>query len=192
MLAAQPLVNMITESTTTEDLIATFNHARSLSEASFEQGCTVLNAIELFDQRTTPGKLGAWRQYNNILPLVPVTDAWDDSHAHRLVCDRLAQGVVTWTDRQLLGAHGRLDTVFTAWVVIDRATRVTWVECSPVKNQRTQHPRDLREAGEFPSSARGTVDAHVFLRMGETWHEVLDSVLEAYHEAKRLLDGETA
>ncbi len=186
---------MITDSTTTEDLIATFGNARSLDESSFEQGCAVLDAIELFDNRASGGKLGTWREFSSkarlALPLVPATDSWDD-HAHHRVCEQFAQTVVGWTCRQLGHSALAIGDAFTAWVVIDRATRVTWVECSPVKNQRAQHPRDLREAGEFPSSSRGTVDAHVFLRVGETWREVLDSVLEAYHEARRALSGEEA
>lgn len=59
---------------------------------------------------------------------------------------------------------------------------------SPVQDQRALHPRALREACEFPSSSRGTVSAHTFLRLGETRRGVLDSVLEAYHSAKDLLD----
>ena len=187
---------MITDSTTTEDLIATFATARTLGESSFEQGCAVLDAIEMFDTRTAGGKLGMWREYSTkarlALPFVPKTDSWDDRETHRVVCEKLAQTVVHWTCRQLDSSALAIGAVFTAWVVVDKATRVAWVECSPVKDQRAQHPRDLREAGEFPSSSQGTVDAHVFLRMGETWREVLDSVLEAYHEAKRALDGEDA
>jgi hypothetical protein len=186
---------MITDSTTTEDLIATFGTTRALGESSFEQGCTVLDAIALFDTRTA-GKIGTWREYSSTariaLPLVPATDSWDDRDAHRHVCEKLAQTVVHWTCRQLDKSALAIGALFTAWVVIDKATRVAWVECSPVKDQRVQHPRDLREAGEFPSSSQGTVDAHVFLSMGETWREVLDSVLEAYHEAKQALDGEDA
>lgn len=187
---------MITDSTTTEDLIATFGNARSIGESSFEQGCTVLDAIELFDSRTAGGKLGTWREYSAkariALPFVVATDSWNDREAHRRVCEQLAQAVVHWTCRQLDCSALAIGAVFTAWVVIDKATRVAWVECSPVKDQRAQHPRDIREAGEFPSSSQGTVSAHVFLRMGETWREALDSVLEAYHEAKRALDGEDA
>lgn len=195
---------MITDSTTTEDLIATFGNARLLGESSFEQGCTVLDAIEMFDTRTGNGKpssqptksLGTWREYSAkariALPLVPMTDSWDDHQSHQQVCERLARTVVHWTCRQLDTSALAIGALFTAWVVIDRATRVAWVECSPVKNQRAQHPRDIREAGEFPSSSQGTVDAHVYLSMDETWREVLDSVLEAYHEAKRALDGEDA
>ena len=187
---------MITDSTTTEDLIATFGTARSLGESSFEQGCTVLDAIEMFDTRTAGGKLGTWREYSararGALPFVPATDSWDDREAHRRVCEQIAQTVVHWTCRQLDSSALAIGAAFTAWVVIDKATRVAWVECSPLKNQRAQHPRDIREAGEFPSSSQGTVSGHVFLRMGETWREVLDSVLEAYHEAKRALDGEDA
>ena len=185
---------MITESTTTEDLIATFGSARSLGESSFEQGCVVLDAIEMFDGRTARGKLGTWREYSAnariALPFVAATDSWDDRQTHQRACEQLAQTVVHWTCRQLDVSALAIGDMFTAWVVMDKATRVAWVECSPIKNQRAQHPRDLREAGEFPSGAQGTVDAHVFLRMGETWREVLDSVLEAYHEAKRALDGE--
>lgn len=186
---------MITDSTTTEDLIATFATARTLGESSFEQGCTVLDAIEMFDTRTG-GKLGTWREYSMkaslALPFVPATDSWDDRDAHRLVCEKLAQTVVHWTCRQLDSSTLALGALFTAWVVVDKATRVAWVECSLVKDQRAQHPRDLREAGEFPSSSQGTVCAHAFLRMGEPWRDTLDSVLEAYHEAKRALDGEDA
>jgi hypothetical protein len=183
---------MITESTTTEDLIVTFSNARGFNTMSFEQGCDVLDAIEMFNSRTASGKLSTWQEYSskarNAL-LVPVTD---DLHAHRLVCDKLAQDVVAWTCHQLDCSALAVGALFTAWVVIDRATRVAWIECSPVKDQRAQHPRAIREAGEFPSSSRGTVDAHAFLRMGETWHEVLDSVLEAYHEAKHSLDRKIA
>ena len=187
---------MITDSTTTEDLIATFGNARPIGETSFEQGCTVLDAIAMFDRRTARGKLGTWREYSSnarlALSFVPATDSWDDRQTHRLVCEQIAQKVVTWTCRQLDSSALAVGALFTAWVVIDKATRVAWVECSPVKDQHAQHPRDLREAGEFPSSSRGTASAHVFLRMGETWREVLDSVLEAYHEAKCILDGEGA
>jgi hypothetical protein len=192
---------MITDATTTEDLIATFGNARALGAASFEQGCTVLDAIEMFDNRAGGGKLGTWREYSSrariALPFVPATDPWDDRNAHRLVCEQLARTVVAWTCRQPDARqlnHELLErgSVFTAWVVIDRATRVAWVECSLVKDQRAQHPRDLREAGEFPSSSKGTVDAHVFLRMGEPWRDTLDGVSEAYHEAKETLDREAA
>jgi hypothetical protein len=187
---------MITESTTTEDLIATFGNAHALGESSFEQGCTVLDAVAMFDSRTAGGKLGTWREYSararGALPFVPATNAWDLRQTHQRTCEQLAQTVVGWTCRQLDTSALAVGDLFTAWVVIDKATRVAWVECSPVKHQRAQHPRDLREAGEFPSSAQGTTNAHVFLRMGETWREVLDSVLEAYHEAKRALDGEDA
>ena len=173
---------MITDATTTEDLTATFGNSCPIGEVSFEQGCTVLDAIEMFDRRTAGGKL----------PFVPATSSWDDRQTHQRACEQLAFNVVHWTCRQLAVSALAVGDMFTAWVVIDKATRVAWVECSPVKNQRAQHPRDLREAGEFPSSSRGTVSAHVFLRMGETWREVLDSVLEAYHEAKCDLDGEGA
>ena len=192
---------MITDSTTTEDLIATFANARSLGESSFEQGCTVLDAIEMFDTRTAGAKLGTWREYSMkaslALPFVPATDSWDDRESHRLVCEKLAQTVVHWTCRQPDARqlkHELLETgvLFTAWVVVDKATRVAWVECSLVKDQRAQHPRDLREAGEFPSSSQGTVCAHAFLRMGEPWRDTRDSVSEAYHEVKRALDGEDA
>lgn len=57
---------MITEGTTTQDLIATFVHARSLGRVSFDEGCTVLDAIELFDRRAA-GKLGTCKQYK-LLP----------------------------------------------------------------------------------------------------------------------------
>lgn len=187
---------MITDATTTEDLTATFGNALALGESSFEQGCTVLDAIELFDKRAAGGTLGTWREYSAkarfALPFVPATSSWDDRQTHQRACEQLAQTVVTWTCRQLASSALAVGDLFTAWVVIDKATRAAWVECSPVKNQRAQHPRDLREAGEFPSSSRGTVSAHAFLRMGETWREVLDSVLEAYHEAKCDLDGEGA
>ena len=187
---------MITDSTTTEDLITTFGNARALGESSFEQGCTVLDAIEMFDNRTAGGKLGTWREYSSIargaLPFVPSTDSWDDRETHRRVCEQLAQIVVHWTCRQLDRSALAIGALFTAWVVVDKATRVAWVECSPIKDQRAQHPRAICEAGEFPSSSQGTVAAHVFLCMGETWREALDSVLEAYHEAKRALDGEDA
>ena len=184
---------MITESTTTEDLIATFGNAHTLGESSFEQGCVILDAIALFDSRTAGGKLGTWRKYSALpLPFVAATDSWDDRQTHQRVCEQIAQTVVGWTCRQLDISALVVGDLFTAWIVIDKATRVAWVECSPVKNQRAQHPRDIREAGEFPSGSQGTVSSHVFLRMGETWREVLDSVLEAYHEAKRMLDGEDA
>ena len=187
---------MITDATTTEDLTATFGNTCPIGESSFEQGCTVLDAIEMFDRRTAGGKLGTWREYSaaarSSLPFVPATSSWDDRQTHQRACEQLAFNVVHWTCRQLAVSALAVGDMFTAWVVIDKATRVTWVECSPVKNQRALHPRDLREAGEFPSSSRGTVSAHVFLRMGETWREVLDSVLEAYYEAKCSLDGEGA
>jgi len=189
---------MLTDSTTTEDLIATFATARPLGESSFEEGCAVLDAIERFDTRTASGKLGAWRKYSTkvclALPFVPKTDSWDDRETHRVVCEKLAQTVVHWTCRQRDSSALAIGTVFTAWVVVDKATRVAWVECSQIKDQHAKHPRAQhpREAGEFPSSSQGTVDAHVFLRMGETWRQVLDSVLEAYHEAKCALDGENA
>jgi hypothetical protein len=184
---------MITESTTTEDLIATFGNARAIGDSSFEQGCIVLDAIAMFDVRTG-GKLGTWRAYNstNTLAFAPASDVWDDHQTHHRVCEQLAQVVVAWTCRQLGCSALAVGDVFTAWVVIDEVTRVAWVECSPVKHQRAQHPRELREAGDFPSSSQGTVAAHVFLRMGETWREVLSSVLEAYHEAKARLDVEAA
>lgn len=179
-------------SSTTEDLIATFSHARPLGTLSFEQGCDVLDAIEMFNQRTGTGKLSAWQEYSSghrapVVPTPPMNDE-DDSRNRRLVCEKLAQDVVTWTCRQLHSSTLAEGALFTAWIVIDRATRVVWVECSPVKDQRALHPRDLREAGEFPSSSLGTVDAHVFLSMGETWREVLDSVQEAYAEAVNSLD----
>jgi len=187
---------MITETTTTEDLIATFGNARALGESSFEQGCVVLDAIELFDNRTAGGRLGTWRDVSSkariTLPFVPATNSWDDRQAHHRVCEQLAQTVVGWTCRQLSISALAVGDMFTAWVVIDKATRVAWVECCPIKNQRVQHPRDVHEAGEFPSSSQGTTAAHVFLRMGEPWREVLNSTLEAYHEAKRALDGEDA
>jgi hypothetical protein len=183
---------MITEAATTQDLIATFSNARPLGEVSFEEGCIVLDAIAMFDRRAAGGKLGTWLKYSvrtgNTARFVPTTDAWDDYYTHRLAWEKLAEDVSCWTSRQRDSATLEIGAAFTAWVVIDRATRVTWVECSPVQNQRPIHPRSLHEACEFPSSSRGTVSAHVFLRMGEPWHEVLDSVLEAYHEAKDLLD----
>lgn len=178
----------LASSTTTEDLIATFSRARPLGTLSFEQGCTVLDAIEMFNQRNGTSTLSAWQEYSRG-HRAPVED---DSPARRLVCEKLAQDVVTWTCRQLHSSTLAEGALFTAWVVIDRATRVVWVECSPVKDQRVLHPRDLREAGEFPSSSLGTVDAHVFLRMGETWREVLDSVQEAYAEAVDSLDSGAA
>lgn len=177
---------MITEATTTQDLIATIGNALSLSEGTFEEGCTVLDAIEMFDRRDAGRKLGTWLEYSGALRFVPVTDTWDDRPS--FLCEKLAQDVVTWTCRQLDRADLARGDAFTAWVVIDRATHVAWVECSAVQNQRALHPRAIREASEFPSSSRGTVSATVFLHMGETWREVLDSVLEAFHEAKDLLD----
>ena len=179
---------MITEGTTTQDLIATIANARHLSEVSFETGCTVLDAIEMFDRRAAGGKLGTWQEYSaagrNSLRFAPKTEAWDDRDA--LVCEKLAQDVVIWT--RLSCDPAAATALFTAWVVIDRATRVTWVECSLVQDQQAIHPRYLREAGEFPSSSRGTVSCHMFLRMGGSWHEVLDSVLGAYQRAKDLFD----
>lgn len=186
------LSHMITESTTTEDLIATFGNALPFGAMTFEEGCNVLDAIELFNSRTAPGKLGAWQEYSTSPRIAPFVPATNDSDAHRLAGEKLAQSVVAWTCNQLDRASLAVGDAFTAWVVIDKATRVAWVECSPVQNRRAMHPRAVREAGEFPSSSRGTVSAHVFLRMGETWHEVLDSVMEAYHEAKLELDGEDA
>lgn len=183
---------MITEATPTQDLIVTFGNARPLGEVSFEEGCTVLDAIEMFDRRAAGGKLGTWLKYTaktgNTARFVPTTDAWDDYYTHRLAWEKLAEDVSCWTSRQRDSAALEIGAAFTAWVVIDRATHVTWVECSPVQGQRAIHPRSLREACEFPSSSRGTVSAHVFLRMGEPWHEVLDSVLDAYQEAKALLN----
>jgi hypothetical protein len=188
---------MITEATTTQDLIATFGNARPLGEVSFEEGCTVLDAIAMFDRRTAGGKLGTWLKYTaktgNTARFVPMTDVWDDYYTHQLAWEKLAENVSCWMHRQLNSEVLEIGAAFTAWVVIDRATRVTWVECSPVQDQRTPHqraihPRSLREACEFPSSLRGTVSAHVFLRLGESWHEVLDSVLDAYQEAKDLLE----
>jgi len=190
-----PPNNMMTNSTT-EDLIATFGNARTLGESSFEQGCTVLDAIELFDNRTAGGTRGTWREISSrarcALPFSPATDSWDDRSTHQVVCEKLAQAVVNWTCRQIAVSALPIGAVFTAWVVIDKATRVAWVECSPLKNQWVQHPRDIREAGEFPSSSQGTVNAHAYLRMGEPWRDTLSSVCEAYHEAKDRLDGEAA
>ena len=190
---------MITEATTTQDLIATLAHARPLGEVSFEEGCVVLDAVEMFDRRVAGGQLGTWLEYTaagrNALRFVPTADQWGDP-THRLqgktVCEKLAQDVVTWTCRQLDGSGLKLGTLFTVWTVIDMATRVTWVECSAVRDQRPVHPRTIREASEFPSGSRGTVSAYAYVRMGETWHEVLDSVQEAYHEAKDLLDERVA
>jgi hypothetical protein len=184
---------MITEAATTQDLIATFSTARPLGEVSFEEGCTVLDAIAMFDRRAA-GKLGTWLKYStrtgNTARFVPTTDVWDDYYTHRLAWEKLAEDVSSWMwrGRQLDGSVLKSGDAFTAWIVIDRATRVTWVECSPVQHQRPIHPRSLREACEFPSSSRGTVSAHVFLCIGAPWHEVLDSVLEAYQAAKDLLD----
>jgi len=184
---------MITEATTTEDLIATLAHARRLSEVSFEEGCTVLDAVEMFDRRCANGKLGTWLDYSNAgrnaLRLAVARNLWDDPtyrREARQVCEKLAQDVVTWTCRQ--PGSSTLGTLFTVWVVIDRATHVTWVECAPTHDQRAVHPRTIREASEFPSSSRGTVSVYALVRMGEAWRGVLDSVQEAYHEAKDLLD----
>jgi hypothetical protein len=143
----------------------------------------------MFDSRAFGPKLGTGQVYNTTcLRFVPATDAWEDPAPHQVTSEKLAYDVVTWTCRQPAGAALTEGATFTVWVVIDRATRVTWVECSAVKDQRAQHPRALREACEFPSGSLGTVSAHVFLRMGETWLEVRDSVEEAYHAAKDLLD----
>jgi hypothetical protein len=178
---------MITEATTTEDLIATICHARSLRKVSFEEGCCVLDAIAMYDRRCGGGQLGTWRSLNSLgsLPFVS-TDTEDERAAHSVV-ERLVPTVVSWTCEQ----QGSPSFLFTAWVVIDRATRVTWVECAPLKARREQHPRAAREAAEFPSSSQGTVAAYAFLRTDEPWRAVRDSVLEAYHEARRLLDGKT-
>jgi len=186
---------MITEATPTQDLIATLANARPLGEVSFEEGCTVLDAVEMFDRRVADGQLGTWLEYNaagrNALRFAPTASQWNDS-THRLqgstVCEKLAQDVVTWTYRQLNGSALKLGALFTVWTVIDTATRVVWVECSAVRDQRAVHPRTIHEASEFPSGSRGTVSAYAYVRMGETWREVLDSVQEAYHEAKDLLD----
>src|SRR5512143_3216149 len=110
---------MITVATTTEGLMATFCDARSLCGSSFEQGCTVLDAIELFDNRTAGGKPGTWREVSErarlALPLVPATDAWDDRTSHQAVCDKLAQRIVNWTCRQLSVSALPIGALFTAW-----------------------------------------------------------------------------
>lgn len=66
---------MITEATTTENLIATIAHARPLGEVSFEDGCTVLDAVEMFDRRVAGGQPGTWLEYSaagrNTLRFVP-------------------------------------------------------------------------------------------------------------------------
>jgi len=116
---------MITEATTTEDLIATLAHTRPLSEVSFEEGCTVLDAVEMFDRRCANGKLGTWLDYSNAgrnaLRLAVARNLWDDPtyrREARQVCEKLAQDVVTWTCRQ--PGSSTLGTLFTVWVVIDR------------------------------------------------------------------------
>jgi hypothetical protein len=175
----------ITEATTTEDLIATLCNACPLGEVSFEDGCTVLDAIELFDRRTGGGKRGTWVEYRtgrNALRFIPE----GDPQAHQLVCEKLTRDIFTWMHQQLDREVLMSGDLFTAWVVIDRATHVTWVECSPIKSTRAQHPRALREASEFPSSSLGTVSSYVFLRAGEPWRQLQDSTLEAYREADGL------
>jgi hypothetical protein len=190
---------MITEATTTEDLIATICNARSFEGASFEEGCRVLDAIAMYDHRCGGGQLGTWRRLDSLGPLTFVPTDQQPPHAVPIV-ERLARTVVAWTIAQRVSdnpsfltcpCHRRapcLAQLFAAWVVIDRATRVTWVECAPLKEGREQHPRAVREAGEFPSSPGGTVAAYAFLRTDEPWQTVCDSLLEAYHEAKRLLN----
>jgi hypothetical protein len=178
---------MITEAAPTQDLLATITNARLLGTVSFEEGCAVLDAIELFDRRTASGKLGTWLEYSaggwNALRFVPATDTQEDRRIRHRMCEKLAQDVVTWTSLSSL----KIGESFTAWVVIDRATRAVWVECSPVKDKRPLHPRALHGASEFPSSSRGTVSVHTFLRVGAPWRDVSDSVTETYYEAKDLL-----
>lgn len=116
-----PPNNMMTNSTT-EDLIATFGNARTLGESSFEQGCTVLDAIELFDNRTAGGTRSTWREISSrargALPFSPATDSWDDRSTHQVVCEKLAQAVVNWTCRQIAVSALPIGAVFTAWIVI--------------------------------------------------------------------------
>lgn len=184
---------MITEATTTEDLIATICNAgsRTIGKISFEDGCCILDAIAMYDRRCGGGRLGTWRSLNSLGSLPFVSTDMEDERAAHSVAERLASTVVSWTCEQQGSPSDSPSFLFTAWVVIDRATRVTWVECAPLKARREQHPRATREAAEFPSSSQGTVAAYVSLRTDESWREVRDRVLEAYHEARRLLDGET-
>jgi hypothetical protein len=91
---------MITEAATTQDLLATITNARLLGTVSFEEGCAVLDAIELFDRRTASGKLGTWLEYSaggwNALRFVPATDTQED----RYKCGCVA--ITRITDRDYL------------------------------------------------------------------------------------------
>lgn len=175
----------INDGTTTEDLLATIGNAKRLGESSFEQGCTVLDAVAEFDKRCGMGKLGTWRAVCSRTALVymPATDSWDDKATHKTVCERLAHAVVAYTIKRK-DTGTAIGAAFGCWVVVDRATRVVWVEFGPanVKNPRA--------AGEFASSAQGWVEADVTMRLGEDWSYTLDDVCEAYHAAKDQLDGE--
>jgi len=181
---------MITEASTIQDLVATIRNARLLGAVSFEEGCRVLDAIELFDRHTAGDKLGTWLACNdasqNTLRFFPTANTPEDRLARHQMCAKLAQDVVTWSLATLDTLE--IGELFTAWVVIDRATHVVWVECNPVSDGQVIHPRALREASEFPSSSRGTVSVYTFLHTGAPWREVRDSVTEAYYEARDLLN----
>ena len=55
--------------------------------------------------------MGTWLEYSGALRFVPVTDTWDDRHS--LLCEKLAQDVVTWTCRQLDRADLAIGDAFT-------------------------------------------------------------------------------
>lgn len=183
------MTNQINTGTTTEDLIATFGNAKPLGSVSFEQGCTVLDAIAEFDARCGGGTLGTWRAVSTraqlALGFMPKTDSWDDAVSHDRVVEQLAQRVLTWS----LSYQNREGDLHSIYIVVDRRTRVVWAECSLLVDRREVHPRP---AGEFASSADGFVVGTAMAHLGEGWRELRDDVAEAYHEAKRSLDGEDA
>lgn len=178
---------MITDGTTTEDLIATFGNARPLDRSSFEQGCAVLEAIAMFDARCGGGKLGTWREVSSraslALAFMPATDYYDDERSHDRAVEQLARDVLGWQCRN----REHEGKTIQVWVVVDKATRVTWAEISFATEPGPRHPRSY---GEFASAQAGYVEAYAFARVGEPWSDTKSTVSEAYHEAKGKLDGE--
>lgn len=174
-----------------EDLITMIYHASPLGESSFTQGCAVLNAVELFDKGAGSNKLGTWQKYNTSLLFVPVPGTEHGQSAHPDNYFKLAEAVFAWQTAQALNSTvPPIHVSYAAWIVIDRATRVTWVECGPIRGLCPVHPRAADGAGEFPSSSRGTVTWTEFLGLADPWPEVRDRMHEAYHVARHSLDRE--
>lgn len=70
------------------------------------------------------------------------------------MCEKLAQDVITWTCRQLDGSSLKSGALFTVWVVIDMATRVTWVECSAVRDQGPCEQHKARRGPQIVKSPK--------------------------------------